>query len=1265
MTELDYVISKFDKAFDQFQGRKIILHGSREYADSIIREFDHKYKFEGVITFDDPGSLFAGKTVYNREDLETVKPDLVILTERVKYAEAAFQDIKEICQKHNISIFNMYGVDEIRLHSEYETTRFKQQQQWKADIYPYDIIIFELMDVFLFCSSWDTGDDYSPRPAMVQLARFLKKKGKKVLFSLRKSFSQERQIEYLKESGLFRSDRELADSVIIRKGEDLSFRTVNEQYPNEKKCYLGSGLINEYILPACYGITPFRVTMEGYKAYDFDYVLKKLVSDSRKTESQQEDTNAAAREKIEKAEIICFDIFDTIITRKTLSPEDAMKAWGKYICKRFPEIPHDIAELRATVQWDHPTADIYEIYDLMKEMTGLSEEQADTLLKSELEFENKLLIRRNAVCELLEFAVQNGKEVYLISDTYYTEKMLRELLTELGIKGYSRIFASCDQKKTKYDGLFALVENEAGEGKTFLMIGNDVMADMYWGKKSGYEICHIPSPTDIAMNTGWKTAIELADGLAERGLLGIVISEIFNDPFGSTDALKMNASDRLSRFTVSACAPVIIGYTIWLINMLKKEEHDRILFSSRDGYILQKIYRLFLEKITYAAGLPEDMYFYISRHAAFLTCMDDPEKMEIPLNSGSFMSGPEVLNRYFDIDDEDFIERNECTDRKEFLLKNIEAIREKSRKEKANYQIYLENNGLTPEGKYVLADFVSIGTSQDMLEAGCNLNLDGMYVGMPPYDWGNDVVIRYYFGEKHGRFRNDYMEMECIMTSPEGSLNSFDHDGNPVFAPERRNAEELRQVETAHLMIENVARDFLEIYFDDTSVVRADFAEAMYAADGAHGILRDAYDDWGGFPLTGEQFFPENLRSALFAWYPFRKGASVLELTDGKELSADEKDKYDYILIRELPERDSVDICKLLQTAKSILKPDGIMLLGFHNRNAAKYKCGGLDRLVTESFGTHRLYSRDEVLEAAEKIFDEHREYYPMPAPEFVQAVYTDEYLPTQGIKDRVFAFDAYSSPLVMDENEYYDKMLKNGSFGEECNYYLIEIGGRLPERHVIHAALSADRPGAHAFATVIWSDDTVSKAALQPEGIQTLQGIADNMQIMREEGIKTVDCELAVNTLNMPRCKEQSALDYFIELADKGDRQQIIATFRRLYEDICKFCSTTGKACLDMVPYNAFVKNGEFIYFDQEYTEDCPAEYVIWRAIHYTYIHLPDLENVIGKDELMESFGITAVLSREFEAKEQMFTEEQRQVKLYERIYEWKKKSKNIRQDF
>ena len=105
MTEVEYVIANFSKRLAGVRDRRIVLHGSRNYAEAIIENYADTFNFVGVMSLDPlNGEYFHGLKVLQEEDLSAMGIDVIILTERVRYAVNAFYSIRSICMKNNINL---------------------------------------------------------------------------------------------------------------------------------------------------------------------------------------------------------------------------------------------------------------------------------------------------------------------------------------------------------------------------------------------------------------------------------------------------------------------------------------------------------------------------------------------------------------------------------------------------------------------------------------------------------------------------------------------------------------------------------------------------------------------------------------------------------------------------------------------------------------------------------------------------------------------------------------------------------------------------------------------------------------------------------------------------------------------------------------------------------------------------------------------------------------------------------------------------------
>ena len=157
MTEIEYVLANFNDHFSSVRDKRILLHGSRNYAEAILRRFGKEFNFTGVMSMDPLAEeVWNGLPVFREGDLPG-RVDLVILTERVKYEEAAFLSLRRSCRKNHIEIYNMYGLDEFALHLEADTAEPLCPDNALKRCLPYDIVSFEVMDTIFPAAMGQVG----------------------------------------------------------------------------------------------------------------------------------------------------------------------------------------------------------------------------------------------------------------------------------------------------------------------------------------------------------------------------------------------------------------------------------------------------------------------------------------------------------------------------------------------------------------------------------------------------------------------------------------------------------------------------------------------------------------------------------------------------------------------------------------------------------------------------------------------------------------------------------------------------------------------------------------------------------------------------------------------------------------------------------------------------------------------------------------------------------------------------------------------------
>ena len=835
MTEVDYILANFDEHFAWARGKRILLHGSRNYAEAILQRFGEEYGFAGVMSLDPlEGETWNGLPVLREEDLSGGRIDLVILTERVRHEEAAFRAIRRSCRKNNIAIYDMYGLDAQLLHYQACITGAPDLNSALKRCLPYDIISFEVIGTVFP----ETAEEVkAPYDLFTGLIPALRAKGKEIRFSLRRSFSEEKQIRALKESGFLPDEREL----IRRSGEDLSFRTLKESEPGKKILYFGSTMGNEFILPRYYGIDSILLdqrTISSFSGYTPDSGAPERISFS----PGRRETFLDA---IRRHSVISFDIFDTLLIRKILYPRDVFAlterkaAAAGYRAEGF-------AAARARVEDGSPLCTLDHFYEELADLFSWDPETEDAIKRLELDTERTVTEARCAVLRLLEFALQEGKHVVLTSDMYLPETELRKLLEEKGVRGFEKIFVSCDCRKTKRDGLYTEVAEYAAGMGTVLHIGDDPEADGAAPKIAGIDSMRIPSPLSLAKNSTWSGAVSKASSLMERCLLGTVICRMFADPFQDPNLWELPIAERMDLLGYNVLGPMITGYLCWLMQKLRAGQYDGVLFFARDGWLPFQYY----QRISGVLSLPPGYYFLTNRRAAFLCCADDEQQTDRIAEVGKLLGldMEQILERVYTVAPKQQLPREYGELDAEYIEKHMPLLHEIAERSRRGYRRYAEQLGLRAGGRCAVVDFVALGTTQRYLSQVLPFFMQGFYFAN--YAPGREEAsIEYFLQGENTAFLRNYLDVEAYMSSPDPSLDHISEQGEPVFQAESRSGENLQALAAAWDAAGSFIQKFFESYYCPEDSIQPGLIEEMYAAQTYLGAEMPLMEDWFQTPL--------------------------------------------------------------------------------------------------------------------------------------------------------------------------------------------------------------------------------------------------------------------------------------------------------------------------------------------------------------------------------------------------------------------------------
>lgn len=507
---------------------------------------------------------------------------------------------------------------------------------------------------------------------------------------------------------------------------------------------------------------------------------------------------AALHQKIARATVVSFDVFDTLITRRVARPVDIFQ-----IMQEKYDLPFDFAQKRHEVELSlsaqEPT--ILEIYQQLQQVYQLADDEMKKWLAYELQTEKHALVRREYLCQLLEQCYVLGKKVYLISDMYLPKAMLRELLADLDIHCYHELFVSCEYRCTKEKGLLQIYCETVGvPARQCLHIGDNYYSDILAAQSLEMMSYRVYQPFEMLEYSPYQHLVAKAESLEERIILATFATTAYNHPFGSFDKagkIIIQSDEQLATLMV---APLIFKFMLYLIQCSHDLKLSAIVFPSRDGYLLLQIYQQMQAQLT-SITLPKAYYFYTSRRSALVAAVENEQDLQRILTFPNQRPFHAMLSQRFG----DIVAKESLAD---LTPADYQSLLAHCHKERLHYLDYIEK--AWPKQEQVgFVDLIAVGTIQEALERLLHQRLQGIYFKKRTTDEtfyrqlticslldSADDITSQANGYRY------YYFLENILSSFEPSFRGIDDAGNLQFEKERRTPNDLHCLQRVHQQIQ-------------------------------------------------------------------------------------------------------------------------------------------------------------------------------------------------------------------------------------------------------------------------------------------------------------------------------------------------------------------------------------------------------------------------------------------------------------------------------
>lgn len=533
--------------------------------------------------------------------------------------------------------------------------------------------------------------------------------------------------------------------------------------------------------------------------------------------------------EIEKYDIISFDVFDTLIMRKVLYPSDIFTMMERILNKKGDRELSDFARLRVEAEKQlndeniNPTLD--EIYDQIQKMSGISRDHRERLCALEISLEMQFLIPRKEVLELFD-RIKRKKKIYLISDMYLSKENISKILLGCGYEGYEEIYVSCEKRKKKEEGLFEVfvkdVKKQGYNEKHCLHIGDNYIADIMGAKSAGIDAFYIMSALELLENSSYRELLKADLNFFDHLTIGLLCAKLFHDPFvlyGTKGRVKIEV---LSDFAYGIVAPIILCFTIWLMQQILHFNCDYVLYPSRDAYLIELLCRKLCD-VQKVEKFPEGKYFYTSRRAVMAAGMWEIKDINYVAGFKFYGNIAQLFEKRFSITVDKKAEHIKAEDQealKYYINKYQQKILENSKRERKNYMDYISNIGFSKCSRIAFIDFVAAGRVQDGLEKLIpEKSIQGFYfLKLEPDKGEMDRNIRVEsFLPSKGAFEADlnvyryYLFLETVLTSSEPTFCCISDDGDVCFMEETRSGEHQKAVSEIQKSILEYTEEFAKL----------------------------------------------------------------------------------------------------------------------------------------------------------------------------------------------------------------------------------------------------------------------------------------------------------------------------------------------------------------------------------------------------------------------------------------------------------------------
>jgi len=478
------------------------------------------------------------------------------------------------------------------------------------------------------------------------------------------------------------------------------------------------------------------------KDFRFDRTLQKSGHFLRVAKKEDDYISPSVIASLEKTKIASFDIFDTLIERPLAQPSDVFLAlehqWKIDNPNRYLELSRARIEAealaKASLSEGKEEVCLGEIYESLKLILNISEEESRKIMELEMRLEENLLTSRPVGKRLYELAKSLGKKIIYASDMYLSAEFICSVLEKNGYDESNALYLSSrlDLKKKSGTMFSYILEKEGVAPGDIVHFGDNPQGDEMVPKSYGIKAYRLARAVDrMRGHEKYKNRFKLGGhgnrSLHESALAFLVARRLFDNPFlpPDPDAYFNNSAVNLGYCGLGPC---VTDFALWLGSRVKMNDNDGVFFVARDGRIVMKAYQALFPERDHAAA-----YIFGSRR--LLRSSFKPSAAELYAALGNLKSQrpSSLLKNWYGWETENPVLQETVNDEegltaaRHALLLELPKIGERNSANAELLRDYARHTGLLLSKKPAIVEIGYAGTIQEGFYKALNIPMHGYY----------------------------------------------------------------------------------------------------------------------------------------------------------------------------------------------------------------------------------------------------------------------------------------------------------------------------------------------------------------------------------------------------------------------------------------------------------------------------------------------------------------------------------------------------------